>query len=108
MKMKKIKESKDLNNLLNDYWIIFIEGCFFIKPGVELIGIVDLINSWEKLIKRKLIIFVNKKNEDNIIKLSHLKKNNYQLTQQLLQGQMSNYQKDTNDFMKKLYKLYEK
>ncbi len=108
MKMKKIKESKDLNSLLNDYWIVYVENCFFIKPGINLSAIDDLLNSWKKLVKLKLILFVDKKNEDNLIKLSLLKENNYELAHQLLKGQIPNYQKDTNNFMKKLHELYEK
>ncbi len=81
MKMKKIKESKSLINLLN---------------------------SWKELVKNKHILFVNKKNETDIIKLSRLKEHDYLLTKQLLKGQVDNYQKDTNNFMKKLHELYEK
>ena len=77
MKMKKIKESKDLNSVLNDYWIVYVENWFFIKPGINLSAIDDLLNSWKKLVNLKLILFVDKKNEDNLIKLSLLKENNY-------------------------------
>jgi len=108
MKMKKIKESKNLTDLLNDYWIIYVDGCFFIKPGVELVAIGDLLNSWKELVKNKDILFVNKKNETDIIKLSRLKEHDYLLTEQLLKGQVDNHQKDTDDFMKKLHELYEK
>ena len=108
MKMKKIKESKSLTNLLNNHWIIYVDGCFFIKPGVELVAIGDLLSSWEKLIKNKSILFINKKNESDIKKLSNLKEHDYLLTEQLLKGQVDNYQKDTDNFMKKLHELYEK
>lgn len=108
MKMKKIKKSKSLTNLLNNHWIIYVDGCFFIEPGVELLTIDDLLNSWKKLVENKLILFVNKKNETDIIKLSRLKEHDYLLTEQLLKGQVNNHQKDTDDFMKKLHELYEK
>lgn len=106
--MKEIKESKSLINLLNNHWIIYVDGCFFIKPGVKLVVIGDLLNSWKELVKNKHILFVNKKNETDIIKLSRLKEHDYLLTKQLLKGQVDNYQKDTNNFMKKLHELYEK
>lgn len=106
--MKGIKESKDLKNLLNNHWIVYVDVCFFIKPGAELLVLGDLLNSWKELVKSKNILFVNKKNENDIKKLSRLKEYDYTLTQQLLEGQIDNYQKDTNNFMKKLHELYEK